>query len=66
MVQTGKCSICGLESELYECTNEDCKTLTCMDCVNDYILPLVEYYKNTPNFPLMKCPSCGSDLRFNP
>jgi hypothetical protein len=33
-----------------------------MDCSNDYIAPMVEYFFQTSVLPLLKCPSCGKDL----
>ena len=57
-----KCTICGELTEVYECSNEKCRKLVCLDCSNDYVMPLIEYFKNTPNFPMLKCPSCGNDL----
>ena len=62
MPQSGTCSICQTLSDVYECSNEKCQKFVCLDCSNDHIMPLIEYYMNTPNFPLLKCPSCGNDL----
>ncbi|MFX1274434.1 MAG: hypothetical protein ACFFBP_20510 [Promethearchaeota archaeon] len=62
MSLTGICSICGIKTDVYRCSNEECKKLVCLDCSNDYILPLIDFYKNLPVFPLLKCPSCGMDL----
>lgn len=63
MPNIGICSICGTKTEVYECSNEKCMKLVCLDCSNDYTFPLIEYYMNTPSFPLLKCPTCGNDLK---
>ena len=62
MSNAGICSICGFKTDVYECSNKECNNLVCLDCSNDYVLPLIDYFKNTPVFPLLKCPSCGMDL----
>ena len=64
MSNVGTCSICGKNTEVYECSNKKCTKLVCLDCSNDYTFPLIEYYMRTPSFPLIKCPNCGSDLKY--
>lgn len=61
MALINHCSICGLKTNVYQCSNEDCKKLVCLDCSQDYIMPLMEYFMNEP-FPILKCPVCGNDL----
>lgn len=63
--QVGKCSICGFKAEIYQCSNEDCSKSVCMDCSNDYIMPMIDLMYNTEQLPLLKCPSCGSDLIYD-
>jgi hypothetical protein len=62
MPEIGICSICKSKTPVYQCSNSECNKLVCMDCSNDYIAPMVEYFFQTSVLPLLKCPSCGKDL----
>ena len=63
--QIGKCSICGFKAEIYPCSNENCSKLVCMDCSNDYIMPMLDLVSDSEKLPLLKCPSCGKDLIYD-
>ena len=63
MSKIGLCSICGDKARIFQCSNELCKKWVCADCSNDYIAPMIEYYYKSESLPILKCPSCGNDLK---
>ena len=56
------CSICGENTEVFECSNEKCKKLVCIDCSNEYVAPMIEYFYKSESLPILKCPLCGNNL----
>ena len=62
MVQIGICFICREKTKVFQCSNENCKKLICIDCSSEYIAPMIEYFYKIESLPILKCPLCGNDL----
>ena len=62
MTKIGICSICGDKARIFQCSNMECKKWVCVDCSNEYIAPMIDYFYKSESLPILKCPSCGNDL----
>ncbi|MBD3254311.1 MAG: hypothetical protein GF383_04420 [Candidatus Lokiarchaeota archaeon] len=64
MSPKGICSICNEETKVFQCVNDECKKWVCIDCSNEYIMPMLEYFFRDESLPILKCPHCGNDLKY--
>ena len=65
MTRIGSCSICGEKARIFQCSNMECKKWVCVDCSNEYVAPMIEYFYRIESLPILKCPSCGNNLEKN-